>query len=102
MNIEQTLENLTKDTDIYFHDTVTDKHTTVAKSHFFDLHFGPTYVEVVNSYTLPGPKLKGYLVEVLPFRIDYIVDNCYTILVETLSEIQQNCIGAEYKDEFEE
>jgi len=102
MSIDKLINKLTSDTDIHFHKFEQDNDVIVAKSHFFDLRFGPTYVEVVEDYTLPGPILKNLLMENLPFTIDYIVDNYYDILVEFLDELQQKCIGAEYHDEEEE
>lgn len=102
MLIEDLIKNVSKDTDIYFHEFEQHDDVIVAKSHFFDFYFAPTYVEVVDSYVLPGPKHSEYIKEVLPFRIEYIVDDYYNILVDTMSEIYENCIGAEYKDELEE
>lgn len=98
-NIGDTINNISSDTDIYFHTFTQEDDIIIAKSHFFDLRFGPTYIEVVEDYTLPGPILKNLLLENLPFRIDYIVDNYYSILVEFLDELQSKCIGAEYRDE---
>lgn len=102
MNIEELIKNVSIDTDIYFHEFEQHNDVIVAKSHFFDFYFGPTYVEVIDRYVLPGPIYNEYIKEVLPFRIDYIVDNYYNILVDTMNEIHSNCIGAEYRDEEEE
>lgn len=99
MSIDELINKIASDTDINFHEFVQDNDTIIAKSHFFDLRFGPTYIEVTEDYTLPGPILKNLLTESLPFRIDYIVDNYYIILVEFLDELYSKCIGAEYHDE---
>jgi hypothetical protein len=99
MSIDQLINKIASDTDIHFHDFVQDNDTIIAKSHFFDIHFGPTYIEVTQDYPLPGNNLKNLFLENLPFRIDYIVDNYYIILVEFLDELYSKCIGAEQNDE---
>jgi len=99
MSIDELVNKIASDTGIYFYTFEQDNDVIVAKSHFFDLRFGPTYVEVVEDYTLPGPILKNLLMENLPFTIDYIVDNYYDILVEFLDELHTKCIGAEINDE---
>lgn len=101
MSIDELVNKIANDTDIYFHEFVQQDDIIVAKSHFFDLRFGPTYIEVVEDYPIPGTILKNLFLENLPFRIDYIVDNYYDILVEFLDELHSKCIGAEYHDEEE-
>ena len=101
MNIERILKEIADDTGIHFHSFEQDSDIIIAKSHFFDFHFGPTSVDVISNYTLPGPRLKDYLETMLPFGIDYIVDNYYDILVEAMNEIHQKCIVCEYRDEEE-
>lgn len=102
MSYKILLNQISRDTGIEFHDFIDNNEMFItAKSHFFDFNFGPTYVEVVDRYTLPGPKLKKYMNEVLPFRIDYIVDNYYDILVEEMTKIQRDCIVCELRDEEE-
>lgn len=102
MNIEQLIDQISNDTGIYFYKFEQDKDVIVAKSHFFDFRFGPTYLEIVDSSVLPGPNLKNYLQEVLPFRIDFIVDNYYDIVVDEMNNIHHCCIGAEHQDEWNE
>jgi len=102
MNIDELVNQISNDTAIDFHSFEQDKDVIIAKSHFFDFRFYPTYLEIVDSYVLPGPILKNYLQEKLPFRIDFVVDNYYDILVNTIDEIHDNCINAEYRDEEEE
>ncbi len=100
MNIEQFVNKLANDTGIFFHSFTQDDEVIVAKSHFFDFYFHPTYLEIKDSYNTPGIKLKKYLEENLPFSIDFSVDNYYDIVVDTLIEIRDNCIGCEYQDEI--
>ena len=102
MNRETFFNNLSDDTGVFFYTFDQDNDVIIAKSHFFDLRLGPTYIELVDSYVLPGPILKNYLQEKLPFRIDFIVENYYDILVDTIDEIHDNSIAAEYRDEEEE
>lgn len=102
MNIEEFVNKLADDTGIYFYKFEQENDIIVAKSHFFDFRFYPTYLEVTDSSVLPGPNLKNYLQEKLPFRIDYIVDNYYDILVDELDNIHHCCIGAEHQDEWNE
>lgn len=99
MNITELVNNITNDTNVHFVSFEQDKDKFIAKSHFFDLHILPTYLEITDSYNLPGPTLKKYLQEKLPFRIDFIVDNYYIILVETIDELYRHCLALEYKDE---
>jgi hypothetical protein len=102
MNIEKTLNQIAEDTGIHFHSFEQDNDVIIAKSHFFDFRFGPTNLEIINSHILPGPRLKNYLEGVLPFTIDYIVDNYYDILVEVMTEIYENCVTLEIRDNDDE
>lgn len=99
MNIEKLINELSDDTGIYFHEFTQDNDNIIAKSHFFKITFGPTYVEIINDHILPGPILEKLMKEKLPFRIDYIVDNYYDILTAYLDELQSMCLGADYHDE---
>lgn len=99
VNIVESFTNrLANDTNIFFYSLEQENDVFVAKSHFFDFYFYPTYLEVVDSYFLPGPILQKYLQESLPFRIDFVVDNYYDILVEQMSLIQRSCIVCELRD----
>ena len=102
MKIDELARQLSIDANIFFHKFEQQNDVIIAKSHFFDIHFGPTYIEVVDSYNLPGPRLETYMKQVLPFRIDYVVDNYYNILLNTLVEIHEYCVACEYRDEREE
>jgi hypothetical protein len=99
VSIVTLVNDISNDTGIYFNSFEQDNEFVIAKSHFCDFRFGPTYIEIVDSYNMPGPRLRLHLEENLPFRIDYEVDNYYDILVDTINEIHDKCIACEYKDE---
>ena len=102
MNLEKLIKDVSVDADIYFHDFEQINDVIVAKSHFFDLHFGPERVDVIFDYPVPGPKLKEYSLERLPFYLDYSEDKFYDMLVDILDDLQTKFIALEYRDEEEE
>lgn len=101
MNIEKLIKDISNDADIHFHSFDQVNDTIIAKSHFFDIHFGPNRVDVVFDYPVPGPKLLNYSIERLPFYLDYNEEKFYDILIEVLDDLQTKFIALEYKDEIE-
>lgn len=102
MNKLELIKNITNDTSVHFHSFEQHNDILVAKSHFFNLHFGPERVDIVFDYTTPGPKLQSYSVERLPIYLDYNQELFYDILVETIDDLYRKFLGLEFKDEIGE
>ena len=99
------IEQLSDELGIYFHGfRDIDDNTLVADSHFFKFIFGPNHVTVEDSYVLPGPDMQQYILENLPYQLEYTKLNFNEIFMEDIQQIHDNLIALEIREEekFEE
>lgn len=99
------IEKLSDEIGINFHSFENlDENNLVAKSHFFDIIFGPNHATVVDSYVLPGPDMREYILENLPYQLEYTRQNFTECFVNDVEMLYNNLYVLEIREEekFEE
>lgn len=96
------IEKLSDDVGLYFHDINVTDNNLVADSHFLRFEFGPNHVTVSDRYTLPGPDLKKYLLENLPYKLEYTNQHFVEVLIDDIDNIHSNLIALEILEEERE
>ena len=93
------VEKLSDELGLYFHDIDVTTETVIADSHFLKFIFGPNHVLVTDSYVLPGIEMKKFIMEYLPYKLEYTVDKFTDILLEEIDVLHSRLVAMEILEE---
>jgi len=93
------IEKLSDELGLYFHDVDVTTETVVADSHFLKFAFDVDHVLVTDSYVLPGPEMKNFIMEYLQYKLEYSVDKFTEIFLEEIDVLHNKLVAMEILEE---